>query len=167
MIGLIGTNSNGIGFGNISIRIDDTRQFIITGSNTGGLDETKGKHFTRVVNFDIAGNSLICRGPIQASSESLTHAAIYTANDRIKGVIHVHSKYLWQRLKDVAPTTSVNVEYGTPEIASEMARLLIAGESVKAGIIVMGGHREGLVAFGRTLTEAGEIILDETRNNPD
>jgi len=29
------------------------------------------------------------------------------------------------------------------------------------GIIVMGGHREGIISFGKTLESAGNIILEK------
>jgi L-ribulose-5-phosphate 4-epimerase len=38
----------------------------------------------------IRKNSLTCQGQVKASSKSLTHAAIYAANPRVKAVIHVH-----------------------------------------------------------------------------
>jgi L-ribulose-5-phosphate 4-epimerase len=158
-LGLIGVYENGIGYGNISIRIDDSDKFIIAGSNTGQYAILDGTHYTEVVEYDFPGNRLTCRGPIQASSESLTHAALYTAGPDIKAVIHVHNLKLWQELIDKVPTTSRDVEYGTPEMAAEMTLLLQEMPVKESGLVVMGGHRDGLVAFGGTLDQAGASLL--------
>ncbi|MGF1494827.1 MAG: class II aldolase/adducin family protein [Microcoleaceae cyanobacterium] len=77
-LGLIGVTPDGIGFGNISQRIGQSEQFVITGTQTGHLPQLQPQHYTVVTQFDLEQNTLICRGPIKASSESLTHAAIYT-----------------------------------------------------------------------------------------
>ena len=154
---LIGSKG-GIGYGNISERTGDSNQFVISGSNTGHLEYLDGTGYTSVINYDFLHNTLSCEGPIRASSESLTHAAVYSSNPRVKGVIHVHSLKLWLSLIDKYPTTSREVEYGTPEMAAEMIRVLKEQQSDR-GIVVMGGHREGIIAFGRTLSEAGELIL--------
>jgi L-ribulose-5-phosphate 4-epimerase len=52
-LGIIGMNSNKIGFGNISLRVPGTNQFYITGSATGGVNNLTEAHYTRVVDFDI------------------------------------------------------------------------------------------------------------------
>lgn len=158
-LGLIGASKQNIGYGNISRRIGDSTQFIVTGSNTGHLPVLDGRHYARVLSFDFRNNTLSCQGPIQASSESLTHAAIYSTVPEIKGVIHVHSLSLWQSLIDKLPATSRDVEYGTPEMAAEMVRVLKEGKARELGIVIMGGHQEGIVTFGKNLDEAGEILL--------
>jgi L-ribulose-5-phosphate 4-epimerase len=156
---LIGAYENGIGYGNLSLRIGDSNQFIITGSNTGQLAQLNNNHYTRVLTHDINNNKLTCEGPIKASSESLTHAAIYAAKPGVNGVIHVHSLSLWQKLIDKVPTTSREVEYGTPEMAAEMTRLLSEAPVDDKGIMVMGGHEEGIITFGTTVDEAGGMVL--------
>ena len=76
-LGLIGSYEDDIGFGNISIRVRNSSQFIISGTQTGHIPFLKNYHYTLVTSFNIEKNSLTCQGPIKASSESLTHAAIY------------------------------------------------------------------------------------------
>jgi L-ribulose-5-phosphate 4-epimerase len=156
---LIGANPNGTGYGNISRRIGRSNQFIITGSNTGHLATLGGNGYTRVLSFDLPGNKLECEGPIQASSESLTHAAVYLTDPEVNAVFHVHSLSIWQRWIDKLPTTSRKAEYGTPEMAEEMVKVLKSGYTGERGVVVMGGHQEGLVSFGKTLDEAGEVLL--------
>ena len=77
---LVGVDSNGIGFGNLSIRDRATNNFYITGSATGGIPELTLADCTRVVAYDFKRNWLRCEGSAIASSESLTHAAVYESD---------------------------------------------------------------------------------------
>ena len=75
--GLIGQyEDQAVGFGNLSIR-GQQGGFYISGTQTGHLYRTDGRHYSQVTRFDIETNWIECRGPVQASSEALTHAAIY------------------------------------------------------------------------------------------
>ncbi|GFE71880.1 class II aldolase/adducin family protein [Chroococcus sp. FPU101] len=159
-LGLIGQYENGIGFGNISIRKRNSLEFIVSGTQTGHLTTLNEQHYTTVSDYDWEKNYLTCFGPIQASSESLTHAAIYEANSEIKGIIHVHHLKLWRQLMDQVPTTSGEIAYGTPEMAKEIIRLCQEANLLKAQILVMKGHEEGIIAFGKSLDEAGDLLIN-------
>jgi ribulose-5-phosphate 4-epimerase/fuculose-1-phosphate aldolase len=156
--GLIGVYPDGIGYGNISVRAGSC--FVISGSGTGAHPEARREHFTRVVDYDFRANALSCRGPVPASSESLTHAAVYEANPTAAAVIHVHHRELWQALLHNIPTTAMNVAYGTPEMAYEVLRLFRDTRVADGRVFVLGGHRDGIVAFGESLEEAGTKLLD-------
>ena len=158
-LNLIGQYNNGIGFGNISIRDVQPEYFIISGTKTGGIPHLTEKHYTKVTEFDWEKNFVTCIGSIQASSEALTHAALYVANTEIKAVIHIHRLSLWQALINKVPTTNINCAYGTPEMAQEIIRLCQEDETRKLKIIVMSGHQEGIITFGKNLTEAGNTLL--------
>ncbi len=158
-LGLIGVYPNGIGYGNISLRIGKSNNFLVSGSATGKVPKTDGSHYAKVTGWDFASNVLACEGPVKASSESLTHAAIYEVAADVNGIIHVHNKALWGRLMDKLPTTSKKVEYGTPEMAAEVMRLMASGKTREVRFIVMGGHEEGVLTFGRTIDDAGQILL--------
>jgi ribulose-5-phosphate 4-epimerase/fuculose-1-phosphate aldolase len=157
-LNLIGAYENGIGFGNISIR--EVNNFIITGSKTGGIENLTNNHFTKVTNWYFNKNNLTCEGPIEASSESLTHAAIYTSNSNINAVIHVHNLNLWEKLINKIPTTDEKAEFGTPEMAYEIMKLFRENQVTKKRILIMGGHKEGIISFGKNLEEAGNVLLD-------
>ena len=159
-LGLIGEYDNGIGFGNISIRYSQPVQFIVSGTQTGNLPTLNEQHYTRVTDFDLEKNFLSCCGPIQASSESLTHATLYQANPTVNAVIHVHHLQLWQQLMYKVPTTAIEVAYGTPEMAKEILRLFQKDNLMQTKVVVMSGHEEGIISFGRNLEEAGNILLD-------
>jgi len=157
--GLVGYyEQHGVGFGNLSIRAPDGG-FIISGTQTGHLERTDARHWTLVIGYDIDTNGVICEGPVQASSEALTHAAIYELDPEIQAIAHVHSGELWHRLIDRIPTTSRDVPYGTPDMAREFGRLYRETDLAEYRAAVMGGHDEGLVAFGRDIGEATERVL--------
>jgi len=157
-IGLIGAYKNGIGYGNISFRMDNNC-FLITGSATGGISKLNENHYANVSNYNLEQNSLICKGPIKASSESLSHAVIYDCQPSTNAVIHIHHLKLWNKLLNVFPTTSTSISYGTPEMALEIKRLLASHDIKNQNTIVMGGHKEGVLVFGKSLDEAGNKVV--------
>ncbi|MEM9905693.1 MAG: class II aldolase/adducin family protein [Cyanobacteria bacterium P01_D01_bin.44] len=163
-LGLIGEYTNGIGFGNISQRLSQqSSAFIISGTQTGHLPTLTPEHYATVKAFDLDRNWLSCSGPIQASSEALTHAVIYQVIPKTQAIIHVHHAELWQTLMHQVPTTAATVPYGTPEMAREMARLLQSSEarteSLRSQTLVMAGHEEGLITFGETLSNAYTVLI--------
>jgi L-ribulose-5-phosphate 4-epimerase len=158
--GLVGHYKNlGVGFGNISIRSKRPRQFLITGTQTGHIAATTEQHYSLVTDYDIERNEVRCSGPVQASSEAMTHAAIYELDPSIAAIVHVHSKTLWDEHLNNLPTTSPDVAYGTPEMAKEFRRLYSDTTFSSQGIAVMGGHEEGLIGFGESLEKAAAKIL--------
>jgi ribulose-5-phosphate 4-epimerase/fuculose-1-phosphate aldolase len=161
-LGLIGIYPNGIGFGNISLRYK-RNTFIITGSATGGLKSLTENHYTLVKDYNLNENSLTCAGPIKASSESLSHAAVYESWPAATAVIHVHHAALWKKLLHIAPTTSQKAAFGTPELALEIRHLFRESEVKKEKIIIMGGHSEGIISFGQSLEDAGQVLLENLK----
>jgi ribulose-5-phosphate 4-epimerase/fuculose-1-phosphate aldolase len=158
-LGLIGEYDNGIGFGNLSIRIPDSAQLIISGTHTRGIANLTAKHFTKVIDYDWQQNYVTCQGLIQASSETLTHAALYHALPEIHAVVHVHHYQLWSQLLDQIPTTDPDCAYGTPEMAEEIIKLCQQPLTQQQKIIAMSGHESGILTFGHDLNQAGEILL--------
>lgn len=156
--GLIGHDEvHDVGYGNISIRSGEG--FIASGTQTGHIAETDGRHYSRVTGYSIEGNRVQCCGPVQASSEALTHAAIYELSPEIGAVVHVHSRPLWTRYRNVLPTSGAQIPYGTPEMAREFQRLYRETVFAEGGVAVMAGHDDGLIAFGRDVEEGARRIL--------
>ena len=155
--GLIGEDASGIGYGNISCRLEKNI-FIITGSGTGSLEKLSAEHYTTVTAFNLFNNSLNIAGPIKASSESLTHAAVYETAPVLNAVFHIHHLGLWEKLLVNLPSTAPGIEYGTTAMAVEIARLLRDPVVLEQGITAMGGHREGILAFGKDPDSAGQVI---------
>lgn len=153
--GLIGAYPDGIGFGNVSMRSNEN-EFIISGSATGNLQKLSKEHYSLVTDYDIIKNSVSCIGLSKASSESLSHAIIYDVNHKVNAVIHIHHKDMWNCYLMDLPTTNIKAEFGTPEIALEIKKY--ANKS--SGIIIMGGHPEGIITYGKSLFEAETILLN-------
>ena len=84
-LGLVGKDPNrygGFGFGNLSRRVEpfDTppgeRRFVITGTQTGGVDEMGPEGYALVLQCTPRDNRVIAQGPIRPSAEALTHATL-------------------------------------------------------------------------------------------
>lgn len=164
--GLIGVYPDGIGYGNLSIRIGSSNRFFITGTQTGAKPVLTAEDFTEVTDYSISDNRVHCRGKIAASSESMTHAAVYELNPAIAAVIHVHSRGLWQHGMQRLPTTAATVAYGTPAMAAEMRRLYETSELPRLKILIMAGHEEGSITFGANLAEAEQVLLGALSDTP-
>mgnify|MGYP003539411402 CR=1 FL=1 len=148
-LNLIGVYPNGIGFGNVSCRVNITNQFIISGTQTADVNIADTGHFSLVYRVDIDQNTLFCKGPVKASSEALTHAAIYLADPKINCVIHVHHPEKWQSLLNKVTTIDKNIAYGTPQLAKNIAELLKNDQTLKREkIFVTAGHEDGIFVFG-------------------
>ena len=160
-LGMIGVDASGVGFGNLSIQNGATSGFYITGSATAGISELMPTDCAKVVAYDFTRNWLQCEGSTVASSESLTHAAVYESDPTARAVIHCHDMKLWAALLDKAPTTPKRVEYGTSEMAHAVRRLFEATDVEKRKIFVMAAHNGGLVTFGKDLQEAFGILKGE------
>jgi len=159
--GLIGAYPDGLGYGNISIRIPGTDNFIITGSQTGCLPVLSAEHYSIVTGYSIPDNSLECTGMIKASSESLSHAAVYQTLPEVQAVIHVHNQDLWSNLIFNEVTTSPELEYGTVELALEIESLLVQIDINKNRLVVLGGHQDGIISFGHNIFDAANALLSK------
>jgi ribulose-5-phosphate 4-epimerase/fuculose-1-phosphate aldolase len=156
----------GYGYGNLSRRLPpydappDARAFIISGTQTGHLSELGPEHYTTVTGCDPATNTVHAFGPVQPSSESLTHGAVYALDPEIRVVLHAHSPEIWQQAAALGlPFTDPDVAYGTPEMAAEVARLYEMSNLAELRIFVMSGHEDGIVAFGNSAAEAGQVLM--------
>jgi hypothetical protein len=156
---LIGVLPGDIGYGNLSARIDGTDRFIITASGTGLKFPIEPHHFCEVLSFDIAQNRVACRGPLPASSESMSHGAIYAARPDTRCVIHIHDAILFRMLRqEGAPHTPDDAAFGTPEMARAVGAL--AATLPPVGLLVMAGHEDGLLAFAPDPRDARDALWD-------
>jgi len=150
----------GYGFGNLSARLPGVpggAGFLVTGSQTGGAGGLPLAGFAQVERWSLADNRIWSRGEVAASSESLTHAALYEASPGIGAVFHVHAPEPWRRRRELGlPETAPGAGYGTPAMAAEVVRAWAEGGGA---VVAMAGHQDGLVAAGRTVDEAGERLL--------
>ena len=151
---------DGVGFGNVSQRLDSKNHFIISGSQTGHMQHVDEHHYALVTDFDPNTNKVVAQGPLKPSSESMTHGVIYRLDASVNCVLHVHSPDIWNAASKLSiPFTRSDVAYGTPEMATEVGRLFSETGVRKQGIFVMAGHQDGVVAFGATPETAGVILI--------
>ena len=167
LIGQTPERYGGYGYGNISRRLElfdapaTHRQFVISGTQTGSLAELTALHYTIVLECYPMQNRLVAAGPAKPSAESLTHGTIYALDNDLRWVIHVHSPHIWRHAAALQlPLTSPDVSYGSPEMAAEVRRLFNETPAKARRIFAMGGHEDGVVAFGRTAQETGTVLVN-------
>lgn len=163
-LGLIGQSPDrydNIGFGNISQRIKaDSAQFIISGTQTGHLEQLNSEQYCLIVNAEPERNRLHSIGLCKPSSESLTHASVYAQNPSIQAIIHAHSPEIWKHTAALdLPHTNTDIPYGTVEMAVAVQQLFQSGILANTSLFTMLGHEDGVIAFGRNMQEtAWELI---------
>lgn len=157
---------DGYGFGNISCRVPPfyappkARLYLISGTQTGELPELGPEHYALVSACAPEKNRVCAVGPILPSSESMTHGSVYAQDPAIRFVIHGHSPDIWRQAELLGlPVTREDVPYGTPEMAREVHRLFRETDVRRLGVFAMGGHEDGVIAFGSTAQEAGTTLL--------
>lgn len=158
-LGLTGQDPNrydGLAYGNVSRRLDGNR-FLVSGTQTGGIEHLDAAHYCEVTDFDTSANLIVARGMIRPSSEALTHAAAYAACEAIGCVLHVHSPELWRAAPSLGlPITDSAIAYGTPAMAAEVAKRLSGAEP---RVIAMGGHEDGIIAVGETIEATAWALI--------
>jgi len=147
----------GLGFGNLSMRTD--RGFLVSGTQTGGLEHPGIEAWAEVTDWDLDGNRVASRGRVKPSSESLTHAAIYGLNAGIGWIFHVHSPDIWRRADELSlAVTPDDIAYGTREMAAAVREACDARATT--GAFAMGGHEDGVVTFGASAEAAGMPLVE-------
>lgn len=161
-LGLIGGNDpqryHGLGFGNVSRRLPGAGlQFVISGTQTGHLEHAGRQNYCTVSHCDPAANRVVASGPVQPSSEALTHGAVYSADATVGCVLHAHNPLIWQQATALGlPQTPAEIPYGTPEMAAAVATLC---QQYPGEVFVMAGHEDGVIAYGRDEAGAGQRMV--------
>jgi hypothetical protein len=165
-LGLLGRDParyGGLAYGNLSVRVAGNG-FVISASQAADQAQPTAQDYCLVTAWDCTGNRLVAQGPARPSSESLTHAALYDADPAIGCIIHGHSPEIWQKREPLGlNSTSPEVAYGTPAMASEMARLYREHGFGGQGALAMGGHQDGIVGFGADPDAAGWALVQLLR----
>ena len=157
---------DGFGYGNISQRAGpssggaDQPRFVISGTQTGYLADLTEEHYAAVLACYPERNLVVAEGPIWPSSETMTHGMVYAVDGGVRSVIHVHSPHIWRAARALGiPATDESVAQGTPEMAEEVRRLFQDTQVRDRLIFAMGGHVDGVVSFGRSVKEAGGVVI--------
>lgn len=162
-LGLIGRDPeryDGYAYGNLSRRLS-AASFIISGTQTSGYARLDASQYALVTGWAIERNTIRSTGPCEPSSEALSHAALYQRTSAIGFIIHVHSPELWGRAAALRlPVTDPFAPYGTPEMAQSIWELFDRGLLGNQGLFAMGGHQDGVIAFGHTASAAGTLLVN-------
>ena len=166
LLGQSATRYDGVGFGNLSTRVGPRsatrgrRAFVVSATQSSGRRAVCDDDFAVVLSWSVRSNELCSAGANLPSSESLTHASIYDEAVNVQAVLHGHSPEIWaahDRLR--LPFTPAGVDYGTVAMAEATRALFRAGRVHETSAFVMRGHEDGVVAFGRTVDDAGATLL--------
>jgi ribulose-5-phosphate 4-epimerase/fuculose-1-phosphate aldolase len=156
-MGLVGMTSNGIGFGNLSLRVEGNK-FLISGTATGALPVLGPEGYCLITLFDVDENRVVSTGPVKPSSETMTHGVIYRSCPGVNCVIHIHSRAIFDgMIRDKYPATPETAAYGTTDIARAIGKLVHHDSDDSGrneGSIVLAGHDEGVIVYGSTVERA-------------
>ncbi len=161
--GLIGENEKGVAYGNISALLPTTegreKCFLVSGTSTGKSRVLGASGYAVVTHCDVRQNYVTSYGPVPASSEAMTHMAIYMSNPLVRFVLHIHHQPLFVALlRENWLHTPSSVTYGTPEMAWAVEQLM-CNQALSEGVFVTAGHTDGLFAFGSELEDTVNVIM--------
>lgn len=164
-LGLIGRSAEryeGAGYGNISVRLGgSTAGFLVSGTQTGGLPVLAAKHYALVTDWDPESNKVSARGLTRPSSEALTHGQLYRLDETVGCVVHAHCPEIWHQADRLQlPSTDSAALYGTPEMACEVRRVFAVCRRAGHRLLIMGGHRDGVVSFGDNPARAAGVMIE-------
>ncbi len=146
----------GLSYGNLSQRFGSG--FVISATQTGALALLAPAHYCLVERVDIEANRVVARGVRPPSSEALTHGAVYQAAPGVQVVMHGHCPDIWRHARRLGlPKTPPGAAYGTPALAAAVRRLVQT--LPVAAILVMGGHPDGVLAYGPSPEQAGQLLV--------
>lgn len=169
-LGLIGQDParyDGAAYGNASARLGPfgdvprgKRRFLVTGTQTAGRRVVTLDDFSVVESYDLTTNRVRSTGLIPPSSESLTHGALYDVAPAVRVVLHGHCPEIWRQARALGlPATDAGAAYGTTAMALEVQRLWRETAAGSIGLLVMGGHEDGVIALGSSAAEAGAALV--------
>jgi hypothetical protein len=169
-LGLLGQDParyGGAGYGNASVRLGPfgdvprgQRRFLVTGTGTGGRRAVGLADVCVVEAYDLRRDRVRSFGPVGPSSEALTHGALYDVAPGARAVLHAHAPEVWRAARRLGlPVTAPAAAPGTPELALEVQRLYRETALSSLRVLVMGGHEDGVLAFGAGLEQAGGVLV--------
>ncbi len=148
---------DGFAYGNLSARPQDS--FVITASQTSGSPSLEPEHLVRVTHCNLQRFWIEAEGTEPPSSETITHAMIYSADPNIRFVFHIHSSEIWQRREQLGlPATPAEVPYGSPAMADAVNRLLQDNQS-RPLVFATAGHEDGIFALAHNARDCGGLLL--------
>ncbi len=145
-LGVVGRDPrryDGLAFGNLSWGQDG--RFWITATQTADKSALGADDVVLIEDFAIEQNRVSARGALPPSSEALSHAALHARRHGAPTwILHGHHPGLWQEDgRADLPVTDPAAANGTVA----MARAVAAAGEGGSGLVIMGGHRDGVIAY--------------------
>lgn len=137
--------------GNMSVRT--SQGFLITATQTD-LGNLTARDFVEVLSVENKRDKPVaqCIGLRVPSSDTLIHSGIYQARSDIRAILHGHDKMVLKHHVSMAvPSTEHERESGSLELLVEIRKVMVHD------YFVVKSH--GILALGRTLAQAGELVL--------
>jgi ribulose-5-phosphate 4-epimerase/fuculose-1-phosphate aldolase len=161
--GWLGQSADGWSYGNVSQR-HPQRGFVITATQVAHRATLTPADYVHVTDYDPTTHTLTVVGSTCASSEAPTHWAVYQLDPRIQVVFHIHCPTLWAQLQQQPEITCTppDIPYGTQAMVAAIQHLYPA-DPLSRNCFVMAGHQDGIVSFGRTAAEAGQVLFAHAR----
>lgn len=157
-MGLIGVYENGIGFGNISCRVENGGLFYILGLKMGNFVELDSCYYVLVIDVGVFENCFSCIGLIIVFFEFMSYVVIYEECFDVNGVIYVYDFYFWKSLMYKVFIIEAFVFYGFLEMVESICRLLVEADLKVCKIFVMEGYEEGIFIFGKDFVEVMAVL---------
>lgn len=156
---------DGAAYGNLSVLSAPAEEgaqapFHITGTQTSDLEALSAAQLARVEACELERNRVRSSGEVHPSSETLTHAAVYEAAVGAGAVLHVHSREIWTLGAHLGlAATPPAATCGTPQMALEVRQWVSRCGKPTGGLLTMGGHEDGILAWGPDTASAGALLL--------
>lgn len=159
----------GYAYGNLSARLaatgagarissDAQGLFIVSASQAAHRAHNDPATWTTIDSFNLERFWVEARGELPPSSETMTHAMIYSAEPNARFVFHAHSPEIWRNADALQlPATPADVPYGSPQMSQAVIDLLAANLS-RPLVFVTLGHEDGVFALGPTARDAGGLL---------
>ncbi len=155
-MGFIGALPDGDGFGNVSKK-SSVGKVVVSCSKTGSIRDLSREHFACIEGYDISKNFVKYSGKLPASSEAMTHLAIYGANEKVNVVAHIHNERIWNLLISAGLKTNGNADYGTVEIAMEAYNYVLESK-LSNGIFALAGHKDGIIIYAENFDKIIKLL---------
>jgi L-fuculose-phosphate aldolase len=139
--------------GNVSVRFREGFVITASGCNLGLMEQNELVYVSRC---EVEKEQVYYYGPLKPSSESLMHHLIYRGHGEAGAVVHAHDPLTGTThiLQGEVEETLREEPYGTLRLAELAIDTFAGGHSV----ILLKNH--GYIAYGRTLTEAFDSVVD-------
>ena len=157
-LGLIGSNNNGVSFGNISLRYKTKNSFLITAAHTGEFPHLSPSYYSLVKKVNFKKFTSYAIGPSKPSIEAITHASIYNIDSKINAVIHVHNEKLWRYMLENDYLSTEDITYETPKILENIKNIYKNIDPFLNNSFVIKEDFKGIITFGKTLGEAEKSL---------